>query len=246
MRCRAALSRLYSWAIAHGHAEVNPVTGTEGFETPKRSRVLTDTELQVIWAATAEPADFNLIVRLALWTGTRRSEPGGMTDSELDGSKWTVPGARTKNGRALVLPLPRQAVDALAAWPRVEDRDLLFGGGRKGFQGWSDAKVQLDEQILKHMRKLGQEQGQDPEKVKLVPWTLHDLRRTVETRMAGLGVPKEIVNRVLNHAAGPITEAYDLHSYLPEKKAALQRWADELAGIVGETEDNVVQMTARR
>jgi hypothetical protein len=64
--------------------------------------------------------------------------------------------------------------------------------------------------------------------------------------MAGLGVPKEIVNRVLNHAAGPITEAYDLHDYLPEKGSALQRWADELAGIVGEREDNVVPMTARR
>ena len=71
-----------------------------------------------------------------------------------------------------------------------------------------------------------------PKKVQLAPWTLHDLRRTVETRMAGLGVPKEIVNRVLNHAAGPITESYDLHSYLPEKAAVLQRWADELERIV--------------
>jgi integrase len=247
MRTRAALSRLYTWAIANGHAEVNPISGTEGYATPKRSRKLSDLELRTIWAVTAESDDFNLIVRLALWTGTRRGEPGGMADSELEGSEWTVPGARTKNGRALVLPLSRQAVDALAAWPRAEGRDVLFGQGRSGFQGWSKAKNQLDERMLKHMRKLAQEQGQDPEKVKLVPWTLHDCRRVVETRMAGLGIPKEIANRVLNHAVGPITEAYDLYDYLPEKRAALQKWANELDRIVAPpAASNVVALAARR
>ena len=118
MRTRAALSRLWTWAIANGHAEANPVTGTEGYATPKRSRVLNDSELRAIWAATVEPSDFNLIVRLCLWTGCRRSEAGGMAWSELDGATWAIPGERTKNGRVLVLPLPRQAVEALAAWPR--------------------------------------------------------------------------------------------------------------------------------
>jgi integrase len=230
MRTRAALSRLLSWAIASGYTEANVVSGTEGYSTPKRERVLRNAELCAIWAATAAPVDFHTIVRLCLWTGTRRSEPGGMADTELDGNVWTVPGVRTKNGRALVLPLPRQAVAALAAWPRVDGRDRLFGRGRTGFQGWSNAKERLD--AASGVRD----------------WGLHDLRRTVETRLAGLGVPKEISNRVLNHAAGPITEAYDRHSYLPEKAAALQRWADELDRIVGEepAPDNVIAMTGRR
>jgi integrase len=238
MRCRAAMSRLYSWAIANGHADVNPVTGTEGYVTPKRSRVLGDAELRAIWGATAEPADFHLIVRLMLWTGTRRSEPGGIADTELDGPQWTIPGARTKNGRVLALPLPRQAVDALAAWPRVRGRDLLFGRGRNGFQGWSDAKGRLDDRIARANAdcRLGRplEENEEPASQDTLPdWDLHDVRRTVETRMAGLGIPKEIVNRVLNHAAGPITETYDLHSYRAEKAAALQAWADALERIVG-------------
>jgi integrase len=228
MRCRAALSRLFSWAIANGHAEANVVTGTEGYATPKRSRVLNDAELRALWAATAEPTDFNMIVRLCLWTGTRRSEPGCMAGSELDGGTWTVPGSRTKNGRSLALPLPRQAVHALAVWLRVEGRDLLFGRGSKGFQGWSASKKRLD--AASGVRD----------------WDLHDLRRTVETRLAGLGVPKEIVNRVLNHAAGPITEAYDHHDYLPEKATALQRWADTLDRIAGAPAPaNVVALAAR-
>ena len=49
--------------------------------------------------------------------------------------------------------------------------------------------------------------------------------------MAGLGIPKDHVNKVLNHADGPVTAAYDQWSYMPEKAAALQRWADELERI---------------
>ena len=139
-----------------------------------------------------------------------------MAWSELDGSTWTVPGARVKNGRPLVLPLPRQAVAALEARPRVVGRDLVFGRGPRGFQAWSQSKRRLD-------KRLGFARD----------WDLHDIRRAVETRMAGLGVPKEHVNRLLNHAAGPVTKHYDLHSYLPEKAAALQRWADELDRVIG-------------
>jgi integrase len=227
MRCRAAMSRLFSWAIANGHVEANVVTGTEGYATPKREHVLSDAELRGIWTATEEPTAFNMIVRLCIWTGTRRSEPGSMAGSELDGGTWTVPGSRTKNGRPLTLPLPRQTVDALAAWPRVEGRDLLFGRGSKGFQSWSASKKRLD--AASGVRD----------------WDLHDLRRTVETRLAGLAVPKEIVNRVLNHAAGPITEAYDRFDYLEPKRVALQRWADELDRLTGTpAQSNVVPMAA--
>jgi integrase len=266
MRCRAALSRLYTWAIANGHADANPVTGTEGYSAPKRARVLTDNELCLIWQATPERIDFNLIVRLCLWAGTRRGEPGGMGASELEhieagefaGEVWTVPGIRTKNHRPLVLPLPRQALQAIATWKdhRREERekqerdrtkrDLLFGRGATGFAGWSAAKRRLDARIarLNAERRLGQKlaDGEKPAPGDAIDWDLHDVRRTVETRMARLRVPKEIVNRVLNHAAGPVTETYDHHDYLEEKAEALQSWADTLERIVGEAPPNVRPM----
>ena len=104
---------------------------------------------------------------------------------------------------------------ALEAWPRIVGRDLVFGRGPNGFQAWSKSKERFD-------RRLGFDQA----------WDLHDIRRTVETRMAGLGIPKDHVNRVLNHAMAPITAHYDRYDYVPEKAAALQRWADELERIV--------------
>jgi integrase len=223
MRTRAAGSRFYSWLIARGEVEHNPFVGTEGYEVAKRSRVLSDGELAALWQATEGDGDFSLIVRLCLWTGARRSEVGGMKWSEIEDGVWTIPGSRAKNHRPLALPLPRQALAALAAHPRWVGRDLVFGRGPTGFQAWSQSKRRLD-------ARLGFNQS----------WDLHDLRRTVETRLAMLGIPKDLSNRILNHAAGPITEAYDLHTYLPEKTRALQSWADELERIIGRGETEVI------
>lgn len=228
MRTRAAGSRFYSWLIAKGVVEHNPFSGTEGYDTPKAERTLRDAELAALWATTAEPTDYHMILRILHWTGCRRQEAGGMRWSELSEGIWTVPASRTKNDRPLVLPMPRQLREAVEAWPRRLSRDHLFGSGPHGFQGWSQSKRRLD-------ARLGFDQ----------PWRLHDIRRSVETRMAGLGILKDHVNRVLNHAAGPITEAYDRHSYMPEKAAALQRWADDLERIVGGGE-NVVRLAGRR
>ena len=224
MRTRAALSRFWGWMLANDMVEVNVVAGTEGYSTPKRSRVLSDGELRALWEATAEPSDFKVILRLMLWTGCRRGEAGGMAWTELVERIWTVSGARTKNHRPLVLPLPRQAVATLEKWPRLLGKETLWGRADQGFSGWSAAKRRLD-------IRLGYLTAEGKPAKGFKSWHLHDLRRTVETRMAGLGIPKEHVNRLLNHAAGPITEAYDHWDYLPQKSAALQRWADELERV---------------
>jgi hypothetical protein len=73
-------------------------------------------------------------------------------------------------------------------------------------------------------------------------WDLHDLRRTVQTRLIGLGVGHDLVNRLLNHAMGPIDAAYNKHGYQHEKASALQLWADQLEHIQSSTTTNVVAM----
>ena len=225
MHTRAALSRFFGWVIANTDLETNPVSRTEGFDIPKRNRVLTDGELAALWAATEDPHDFNMIVRICLWTGCRRGEAGGMRWSELEDGTWTVPGERVKNHRTLVLPLPRQAVAALARWPRVLGKDTLFGRGADGFGGWFASKRRLD-------ARLGFAQD----------WDLHDIRRSVQTRMIGIGVSRHVVNVILNHAMGPIDETYDHHEYLPEKADAVQLWGDNIKDIVTKYKLTVVTM----
>jgi integrase len=140
-----------------------------------------------------------------------------MRRSEIKNGVWTVPGERTKNHRDLVLPLPRPAREALDARPQIVGRDLLFGRGPKGFQGWSQSKARLDARIarINAERRLGRPlaKGEKPDKEDaMAAWDLHDLRRTVQTRMAELGIAKDIANRILNHATGPIDETYDCTS----------------------------------
>jgi len=68
-------------------------------------------------------------------------------------------------------------------------------------------------------------------------WTFHDIRRSVASHMAALGVPQEHVERVLGHKIPGIAGVYNKHSYLPERRAALEKWQDalmaHLAGLGG-------------
>jgi integrase len=67
----------------------------------------------------------------------------------------------------------------------------------------------------------------------LEPWTLHDLRRTVSSHMARLGISTDIRGRVLNHAAQGVTERhYTPYDFAAEKRSALDRWAAELMRAV--------------
>ncbi len=64
----------------------------------------------------------------------------------------------------------------------------------------------------------------------LVPWTPHDLRRTVATRIAEkLGVGGEhLIKRVLGHSDGSVTAIYNRYGYVREMRAVLEQWASDL------------------
>jgi integrase len=79
------------------------------------------------------------------------------------------------------------------------------------------------------------------------PPTPHDLRRTVETRLAELRIPKEIRDRVLNHAPGDVgSKHYNLHDYADEKRDALNRWATLVNALVTGMTANVVPLSDPR
>jgi integrase len=89
--------------------------------------------------------------------------------------------------------------------------------------------------MLAKLKEAAQARGDDSTKIKLTPWRIHDLRRTAATRMAALGHPIHVVERVLNHVAGSTTggliAVYQRHDYLPERRAALEAWAMYLKGL---------------
>jgi integrase len=216
---RKTLGRYWSWLMSDTDDLMSPVVGSQAYAIPERLRPLSDAELGAIWTATEPPSAFHAIVRISLWTGCRRSEAGGARWSELspDGGIWSIPGSRAKNHRPVALPLAHQTVAYWSKLPRVHGRDHIFGvSSARGFTTWSRDTKRLDAQLRFNE-----------------PWILQNTRQTVETRMAGLRIDKEHVNKTLNHAAGPVTRRYDGHDYMAEKAEALQRWADRLEQIVG-------------
>jgi hypothetical protein len=66
-------------------------------------------------------------------------------------------------------------------------------------------------------------------------WVVHDLRRTVASGMARLGVNLPVIEKVLNHVGGSfagIVGVYQRHEFANEKRAALEKWADHVDGLV--------------
>ena len=79
---------------------------------------------------------------------------------------------------------------------------------------------------------------------------MHDLRRTCATGMAKLGVLPVVIGHVLNHRSitksGMTLGIYVQHSYEFEARAALDLWADKVAGIVGAGAAKVLPMRGGR
>jgi integrase len=224
-RARATLSAFYTWAIGEGLADATPVLGTNRAAAEiSRDRVLTDSELAAVWSE-AGAGDYGAIVRLLILTGQRREEVGGMLWSEIDtagapgGAVWRIGAERTKNSLAHDVPLSAAALAVLEGLERREGRDLIFGTGNGPYQGWSNAKAALDVRVLAALGRPA------------APWRLHDIRRTVATRLADLGVLPHVVEAVLNHVSGHkagVAGVYNRASYAAEKRAALDLWAQRV------------------
>jgi integrase len=61
-----------------------------------------------------------------------------------------------------------------------------------------------------------------------VPWTVHDLRRTVATGLAKLGCPRVVQDRILNHVDSSVSAIYDVQRYNAEARDWLQKWAETI------------------
>ena len=248
----------YAWATKRGTVQVNPFANLPVAKSvTKRERVLSDRELAEVWQATGEAAaPYGTLIRLLILTGQRRSEVAAMTWAELsdDLTVWTIPGARTKNGVTHAVPLSAPARDFLREiGPEASRRragGLVFPGvAGTPFAGWSKSKRALDKAITKVRAKAAADTGQPP--AALVPWNVHDLRRTVATGLQSLGVRLEVTEAVLNHISGSrggIAGVYQRHDWAAEKRAALDSWAAHVLAAIKQKPpiDKVITLTRKK
>jgi integrase len=211
---RKDLVAAFSWACREGLRSDNPAAFTNRFGERSRDRVLTDAEIAAIWRATTGDDPYSALVRLLLLVGARREELGALRWDELDLDAATIslPPSRTKSGRAHVIPLPPLALSLLKAQPPGEGAHVF---GENGFKSWSRGKALLD-----------QRSG-------VTGWRLHDLRRTLSTRLhEDLLQPPHIIEAILGHHQPGIGAVYNRSSYIAERRRVLDLWAEHLLGLI--------------
>ena len=217
-------------ALAKASLRPTPSSAPTSRARPRAaSACLSDAELVAIWNA-APASDYGRIVKLLMLTGQRRDEIADLQWSEIEGEQIALPASRTKNSRPHDVPLSPQALAVLAEQPERVGRDLVFGEGEGGFSGFSRAKEKLDEASG------------------VTDWTIHDLRRTMATRMADLGVQPHVIEAVLNHVSGHkagVAGIYNRSTYAAEKRAALDMWGSYVMTLLAKA-DGANVTTLRR
>jgi integrase len=221
----AALKVFFNWCVER---DILPSSPAAHIRRPTkeeaRDRVLEDFELRVIWAATGEVQPvYGDLVRALMLLGQRPNEVGGMREAELSGDVWTISAARTKNKRAHQVPLVGLAWQLVSSRPRLNGMIFTVFGKKPIAASASKAKAQLDEAITRVHGK------------PLSPWQLRDLRRTVASGMARIGVDHLVADRALNHKSGAqsaIAATYNRHAYMAERRAAFEKWDGHVRELI--------------
>jgi integrase len=220
----------------------NDIIKPENSDAQAVNRALNENQIKRFWAL-LERNQSNMmpgmisILRLMLLTGQRVEQTSRIqwADVNLGNAIWDVPAAETKIGKQSgvghVVPLCPMAIEIIKSAPAFDGEPFIFPG-RRNSNPFSLGGING---ALKKLL------APDPD---LVLFTPRDLRRTCTTEWSRLGVLAEVRNRVQDHAIAGDVESrhYNRHDYLPEKRAALQRWESELMRIIGQPVDNVVQL----
>ena len=189
----------------------------------ERARVLTDAELAAMMAATADGSTFSDFMRVLLHSAMRRDEGASMQPRWLDFDERTItiPAVVSKTGRARTIPMAEALAPMLKG--RVEGLApvaYIFGEGsgfRAPLQGWDKQTTRLRAVMPAGDR-----------------WTLHDIRRTVATRMHKAKVHPLVVEDLLGHLTGVrkgVAGVYNSAETVEDQRLALEAWAAQLAAL---------------
>lgn len=196
-RVQALLSRLFNlfedWELRPQHT--NPARGVEKAVEDARDRTLSESELSALGKALDTMKDANpgalLTIRLAALTGLRIGEIQNMrwADINLDAGSVVLP--KTKTGRR-IHTLPSAAIALLVEAKRVGECVIP---GR-------DPNRSLDyRSIQRHWVKACKAAG-------IKGARLHDLRRTIMTEAAALGVGAHLLRDMVGHKTTAMADRY--------------------------------------
>lgn len=229
-RLQSAMVRMWNFAAERGIIDFSPMVGMKRPKEKPRQRVLTNDEIKGLW----EGLDLEnmkidiyrptkLAIKMVLLTGQRPGEVSDMRWDEINGAVWTIPAEKAKNREENRVPLGRMALEVVeqAKAYAIDDNDYVFPSSH--IKGRAVSRPALGKAIRRHYEEMGIKER----------FTPHDLRRTVRTRLAEIGILDVIAERVLGHKLQGLFAVYNQHGYDKEKREAITRWESRVSEILG-------------
>lgn len=224
-------SRIFRYAVATGRGERDPVADLKGALCPARSTSYASIKEPKAIGALLRDIDAysgNLIVRAALRLAPYVFvRPGELRRAEwaefnLEAAEWRIPAEKMKMRVVHIVPLARQAVEIL------HGLEQYTGGGRYLFPSMRANSAPIsDMTLLAGLRRLGY--GKEE-------MTMHGFRSMASTLLNEQGYNRDWIERQLAHGErNSVRAAYNYAEYLPERCRMMQKWADYLDGLRGQS-----------
>ena len=229
-RIRQYAGRIFRYGIACGRVTRDPSGDLKGALTTSKTKHYSALDLKDMpgFLKALEKNEARLFnqtrraLRLLMLVFTRTSELILATWDEIDLEKstWEIPAERMKMRRPHIVPLSRQAV-ALLREQHEETKHLntkwVFPNQPR------PQKPMSNNTILFGIGRLGYKGAM----------TGHGFRALARTALReNLGYAVDVIEAQLAHAKGDsVRRAYDRTTFIPQRRAMMQAWADFLEGI---------------
>ena len=205
----------------------------------RRKRVLSDDEIKLCFESIenmkTRPVS-RIAIHLLFHFGCRSSELrlAKKEHFDLKNKIWTIPPKNHKAGRFTKESLKRPIIDEIV--PLIELAMSISPGEyllslHEGKCLSSSGVEHYPDGIIKWVSK---KKG-----INMEPWTTHDIRRTVRTRMSRL-TTADVAEIVLGHVLTGVRAIYDRYDYLEEQTIAYKSWHSCLQSILNPDDNNNV------
>lgn len=230
-RLHGRLTRLFNFACERGILDESPMTRLRKTEESPRERVLNDEEIKKFWVGIDKVGvhpKTALALKLMLTTSQRAGEVTNMAWAEVDlkAAIWCIPVEKSKNGRAHKVPLTKTSLDLLKQAKTLSKNSSFVFPSPLDLKGSKPLEVRSLSRAISRKHAL----------MKIDKFVPHDIRRSVRTKFAELGVDEVVAERALNHHLQGLARVYNQHDYQKEIRTALTLWEKRLIDLINTVE----------
>ncbi|WP_336749314.1 tyrosine-type recombinase/integrase [Pantoea vagans] len=225
------MQRAFRFCHNRGVIDVNPLNDLRRSDVAvadgMKDRVLSDDEIKIIWETLEDlPARQQVVMRFLMMTGCRSTEirTAKWEWFNYKDRTWTIPASEYKTGKTVRRALPDAAIVMLKNYQAQSlTRHVIT---RARYKSSDDDRPPAQPTIAFFSRQIISKTG-------MKEWSLHDLRRTIATRLSELGAPPHVIEKLLGHQMGGVMARYNLHDYLEDQHIWLDVWVRHLEKVVG-------------